>query len=92
MPMQHDFILVKLKEVDNKTSGGLFLPETAAHPFREGTVIKAGSGVYNAGTFIDIDIIEGDVVTFHASAGIKYKDGNHLIKYSDVIEVEQVAV
>jgi chaperonin GroES len=92
MKLRHDFILVELFEEAKVSKGGVLLPTIAPTPFREGKVLAAGPGTWYNGTLVEVDVIPGDVVTFHNGAGATYKDGNRLLKYSDVIQVDEVRV
>lgn len=54
-----------------KTDGGLYIPDTAARPVREGTVYDIGEGRYasESGAFMATIIKRGDVVLFGESTG-----------------------
>jgi len=82
----HDRILVKrLKEV-SKTSGGLFIPDTAQEKPVEAEVIAVGSGkILEDGTVRKPDVKPGDKVLFakYSGSDIKLDGEDHLILRED---------
>jgi chaperonin GroES len=84
-PLQDRIIVKRLKEED-KTKGGLYIPDTAKEKPVEGTVIAVGNGkVLEDGTVRKLDIKEGDRVLFGKYSGSEVKlDGEeHLILRED---------
>jgi len=78
----HDRVIVRRLEEDNdKTAGGLFIPETAKEKPQEGEVIAAGAGKYKEdGTRQTLDVKEGDRVLFGKYSGSEIKiDGEELL-------------
>lgn len=88
MPM-HDKIVVKRKEGEEKTPGGILLPETAKDKPIEGVVIAVGSGIRNEkGEVIPLDVKVGDKIIFAKWGGTEIEiDGEKLliIKENDVL-------
>lgn len=84
----HDRILVKRIEADNKTAGGLFIPDNAKEKPVEGLVVAVGSGVLTKdGARIPLDVKAGDHVLFAKYSGTEVKvvldGGEHLILRED---------
>jgi chaperonin GroES len=89
----HDRILVRRLENEEKTAGGLYIPETAKEKPLQGQVIAAGRGkILNDGSRRALDIKEGDRVLFGKYAGTEIAvDGeDHLIlREEDVLGIIQ---
>jgi chaperonin GroES len=86
-PLQ-DRVLVKRVESEEKTKGGIIIPDTAKEKPIEGKVIAVGNGkVQEDGTVRKLDIKEGDRILFGKYAGTEVKlDGEeHLILREDDI-------
>jgi chaperonin GroES len=82
----YDRILVKRVEEEMKTSGGLFIPDTAKEKPQKGLVVAAGNGkVQEDGSVRKLDVKEGDKVLFSKYSGNEIKiDGvEHLILRED---------
>ena len=91
----HDRVLVKRLEGDEKTKGGIIIPDTAKEKPQEGEVIAAGPGARNeAGQLPPLDVKVGDRILFGKWSGTEIKlDGEDLLimKESDVMGVIEVA-
>jgi chaperonin GroES len=91
----HDRILVRRIEADEKTAGGIIIPDTAKEKPQEGEVIAVGPGARNeAGQLRPLDVKVGDRILFGKWSGTEIKlDGEDLIimKESDVMGVDQTA-
>jgi chaperonin GroES len=86
-PLQ-DRILVKRVEEEEKTKGGIIIPDTAKEKPMEGEVIAVGSGkVLDNGTRAAPDVSVGDRILFGKYAGseIKIEGEEHLIMREDDI-------
>ena len=84
----HDRILVKRVEEENKTKGGIIIPDTAKEKPQRGKVIAVGKGKLNdEGKVVPLDVKKGDVILFGKYAGSEIKlDGEeHLIMREDDI-------
>jgi chaperonin GroES len=82
----HDRILVKRLEEENKTSGGLFIPDSAKEKPIQAKVIAVGAGKRDKdGKIIPLDVKAGDKVLFSKYSGSEIKiDGDeHLILRED---------
>ena len=92
----HDRVVVRRIEADEKTKGGIIIPDTAQEKPSQGEVIAVGPGGRDeAGKLIPIDIKVGDRVLFGKWSGTEVKiDGEDLLimKESDVMGIiEQTA-
>jgi chaperonin GroES len=87
----HDRVLVRRIEGDEKTSGGLIIPDTAKEKPQEGEVISVGAGAKDdAGARIAMDVKAGDRVLFGKWSGTEIKiDGEELMimKESDILGI-----
>lgn len=87
----HDRVLVRRIEAEEKTAGGIILPDTAKEKPMEGEIVAAGSGYVNEdGSVRALDVKEGDRVLFGKWSGTEIKlDGvDYLImKESDILGV-----
>lgn len=84
----HDRILVKRLEEEEKTKGGIIIPDTAKEKPMEGEVIAVGKGkIAEDGKVIKLDVTAGDRVLFSKYAGTEVKiDGvDYLIMREDDI-------
>ena len=87
----YDRILVKRVEEEQKTAGGLFIPDTAKEKPAQGVVVAVGSGkVQEDGSVRTLEVKAGDKVLFSKYSGndIKIDGTEHLIlKEDDVLAV-----
>jgi chaperonin GroES len=87
----HDRILVRRIEEEQKTKGGIIIPDTAKEKPQEGKVVAVGKGrVLEDGTVRPLDVQKGDRVLFSKYAGseIKLEGEEHLIvREDDVLAV-----
>jgi chaperonin GroES len=87
----HDRILVRRVEADEKTAGGIIIPDTAKEKPQEGEVIAVGPGGRDeAGKLVPLDVKVGDRILFGKWSGTEIKlDGEDLLimKESDVMGV-----
>jgi chaperonin GroES len=84
----NDRVLVKRLESEEKTAGGLFIPDTAKEKPSKGEVIAVGPGkTADDGKLIAMTVKSGDVVLFNKYAGTEIKlDGvDHLVMREDDI-------
>ena len=92
----HDRVLVRRIEAQEKTAGGIIIPDTAQEKPQEGEVVAAGSGTRGEdGKVTPLDVKAGDRILFGKWSGTEVKlDGKDLLimKESDVMGViEQTA-
>ncbi|MCF3630227.1 co-chaperone GroES [Thalassospiraceae bacterium LMO-SO8] len=87
----HDRVLVRRIEQDEKTKGGIIIPDTAKEKPMEGEVIAVGSGhKAEDGTVTPLDVKAGDRVLFGKWSGTEVTiDGEELLimKESDILGV-----
>ena len=87
----HDRVLVRRIESDEKTSGGLIIPDTAKEKPQEGEVLSVGAGAKDdAGARIAMDVKAGDKILFGKWSGTEIKiDGEELMimKESDILGI-----
>lgn len=84
----NDRVLVKRVESEEKTAGGLYIPDTAKEKPSRGEVIAVGSGKHaEDGKLIAMTVKNGDMVLFNKYAGTEVKlDGEeHLVMREDDI-------
>jgi chaperonin GroES len=82
----YDRILVKRIEEEEKTAGGLFIPDTAKEKPQQGLVVAVGAGkILEDGSVRKLDVKAGDKVLFNKYAGndIKIDGIEHLIMRED---------
>jgi chaperonin GroES len=91
----HDRLVVKRVDAEEKTRGGIIIPDTAKEKPQEGEVIAAGPGARDkSGKLIPIDVKAGDRILFGKWSGTEIKiAGEDLIvmKESDVMGVVESA-
>ena len=91
----HDRVVVKRLDAEEKSKGGIIIPDTAKEKPQEGEVVAVGPGARDeAGKLIPIDLKAGDRVLFGKWSGTEVKiDGEELLimKESDVMGVLQDA-
>ena len=78
----HDRVIVKRLEEEEKTKGGIIIPDTAKEKPQEGRVIAVGSGKRGEdGKLVPMDVKEGDKILFgkYSGAEIKLNGEEHLI-------------
>lgn len=87
----HDRVLVRRIEAEEKTAGGIIIPDNAKEKPSEGEVISVGEGAYNEdGERITPDVKAGDRVLFGKWSGTEVKlDGEDLLimKESDIMGI-----
>ena len=87
----HDRVLVRCIDAEEKTAGGIIIPDTAKEKPQEGEVIAAGPGGRNEqGQLVPLDVKAGDRVLFGKWSGTEVKiDGQDLliVKESDLLGV-----
>jgi len=87
----HDRVVVRRLEENDKTAGGIIIPDTAKEKPQEGEIIGVGPGARDeAGKLVPLDVKVGDRVLFGKWSGTEVKiDGEDLLimKESDVMGV-----
>src|ERR671914_2374324 len=87
----HDRVLVRRVEAEEKTAGGIIIPDTAKEKPQEGEVIAVGAGTLNEkGELRPLDVKAGDRILFGKWSGTEVKLNNEellIMKESDVMGV-----
>ena len=87
----HDRVLVERVEQEDRTKGGMIIPDTAQEKPMEGKVISVGGGARNEnGQVVALDVKKGDRILFGKWSGTEVKiDGKELLimKESDIMGI-----
>ena len=87
----HDRVLVRRVESDQKTAGGIIIPDTAQEKPMEGEVLEVGSGARDeVGKLVPLDVKKGDKILFGKWSGteVKMNGEDYLImKESDIMGI-----
>lgn len=87
----HDRVVVRRIDEDEKTAGGIIIPDTAKEKPQQGEVVAVGPGLRNEkGELVALDVKAGDRVIFGKWSGTEVKiDGEELLimKESDIMGV-----
>jgi len=87
----HDRVLVERVEAEQKTAGGIIIPDSAQEKPQEGKVVAVGTGTTNDnGSVTSLTVKEGDTILFGKWSGTEIKlDGKEylIMKESDILGV-----
>jgi chaperonin GroES len=87
----HDRVVVRRLESEEKSKGGIIIPDTAKEKPQEGEIVAVGSGARDeSGKIVPLDVKAGDRVLFGKWSGTEVKiDGQDLLimKESDIMGV-----
>jgi chaperonin GroES len=87
----HDRVVVRRIEAEEKTSGGIIIPDTAKEKPQEGEVVAVGPGARDeSGKLVELSVKTGDRILFGKWSGTEAKiDGEDLLimKESDILGV-----
>jgi chaperonin GroES len=87
----HDRVVVRRLEAEEKTAGGIIIPDTAKEKPMEGEVIAVGPGARDeTGKLVPLDVKSGDRILFGKWSGTEVKlDGEELLimKESDIMGI-----
>jgi chaperonin GroES len=87
----HDRVVVRRIDADEKTAGGIIIPDTAKEKPQEGEVVAVGPGGRNEkGDLVPLELKAGDHILFGKWSGTEVKiDGEDLLimKESDILGV-----
>ena len=87
----HDRVLVERVEQEDRTKGGIIIPDTAQEKPMEGKVVSVGGGARNEnGQVVALDVKKGDRILFGKWSGTELKiDGKELLimKESDIMGI-----
>ena len=81
----HDRVVVKRVDGDNKSAGGIIIPDTAKEKPMEGEIVAVGPGARDErGTVVPLDVKRGDRILFGKWSGSEVKlDGEDLLIMSE---------
>ena len=89
----HDRVLIEVLDSEEKTAGGIILPDTAKEKPQEGKVVAMGSGSRTEdGKIIPMDVKIGDIVLFGKWSGTEVKiEGKEysIMKESDIMGISK---
>ena len=89
----HDRVLIEVLDSEEKTAGGIIIPDTAKEKPQEGKVVAVGPGAKTEdGKIIAMDVKVGDVVLFGKWSGTEIKiDGKEysIMKESDIMGISK---
>ena len=87
----HDRVVIRRLEGEEKTKGGIIIPDTVKEKPQEGEVIAVGPGARDeSGKLIPVDLKAGDLVLFGKWSGSEVKIGGQellIMKESDIMGV-----
>ena len=87
----HDRVVVRRLEAEEKTAGGIIIPDTAKEKRMEGEVVAVGPGARDeTGKLVPLDVKSGDRILFGKWSGTEVKlDGEELLimKESDIMGI-----
>jgi chaperonin GroES len=87
----HDRVVVRRLEAEEKTAGGIIIPDTAKEKPMEGEVVAVGPGARDeTGKLVPLDVKAGDRILFGKWSGTEVKlDGEELLimKESDIMGI-----
>jgi chaperonin GroES len=87
----HDRVVVRRLDAEERTTGGIIIPDTAKEKPMEGEVIAVGPGARNEqGQIVALDVRQGDRILFGKWSGTEVKiDGEELLimKESDIMGI-----
>ena len=87
----HDRVVVRRITAEEKTAGGIIIPDTAKEKPMEGEIVAVGPGARNEqGALVELDVKAGDRILFGKWSGTEVKiDGEELLimKESDIMGI-----
>jgi chaperonin GroES len=92
----HDRVVVRRITAEEKTAGGIIIPDTAKEKPMEGEIVAVGPGARNEqGALVELDVKAGDRILFGKWSGTEVKiDGEELLimKESDIMGIIEATV
>jgi len=87
----HDRVVVRRIDAEEKTSGGIIIPDTAKEKPQEGEVVAVGPGARDeAGKIVPLSVTEGDRILFGKYSGTEVKIGGEellIMKETDILGI-----
>jgi chaperonin GroES len=91
----HDRVLVRRIEADEKTAGGIIIPDTAKEKPQEGEVVAVGPGARNEkGELVALEVRPGDRILFGKWSGTEVRIGGEdllIMKESDILGIVEAS-
>ncbi len=86
-----DRVLIKRIENEEKTAGGLYIPESAKEKAQMGKVVAVGAGrIGKDGNRVPLDVAEGQTVYFGKYSGTEAGDDHLIIREDEILGVIQL--
>ena len=85
-----DRVVVKPEAAEERTSSGIYIPDTAKEKPQRGTVVAVGPGKVENGTKVDMTVKEGDVVLYGKYSGTEItidSDEVLIMRESDILGI-----
>ncbi|MBP3397600.1 MAG: co-chaperone GroES [Alphaproteobacteria bacterium] len=88
----HNYVLIERIEEENKTAGGIIIPDNAREKPSRGRVVATGDGIYSGEKLLPLTVKTGDVILFAKWASsvneVKINGKDYvLIKESDILGI-----
>ena len=87
----HDRVLIKVLDSEEKTSGGIIIPDTAKEKPQQGEIVAAGPGrTTDDGKLVDLPVKVGQSVIYSKYAGTEYSEGGVdylIVRESDILAI-----
>ena len=87
----HDRVLIEVLDSEEKTAGGIIIPDTAQEKPMEGEVLEVGSGARDeVGKLVPLDVKKGDKILFGKWSGTEVKMNGEeylIMKESDIMGI-----
>jgi chaperonin GroES len=87
----HDRVVIRRLDAEEKTKGGIIIPDTAKEKPQEGQVVAVGPGARNErGEIVALDVKAGDKILFGKWSGTEVKIGGEdllIMKESDILGI-----
>ena len=87
----HDRVLIKVLDSEQKTAGGIIIPDSAKEKPQEGEIVAAGPGrTTDDGKLVDLPVKVGQSVIYSKYAGTEYSEGGVdylIVRESDILAI-----
>ena len=87
----HDRVLIKVLDSEEKTAGGIIIPDTAKEKPQEGEIVAVGRGrVTDDGKTIELEVKVGNIVVYSKYAGTELKEEGEdylVLRESDILAI-----
>ena len=87
----HDRVLIEVLDSEEKTAGGIIIPDTAKEKPQQGEIVAAGPGrTTDDGKLVDLPVKVGQSVIYSKYAGTEYSEGGVdylIVRESDILAI-----